>query len=551
MRTYEDILKDYCKWVVQKTGKEEYSYEEYLFKIGDENVAKATLFKQILELCYDKDNGFYYFLKFIVGDLLELGHPKPVRYNKLWRTWDRLVKKYNYLVIEAARGHGKSLFFELFNLYDLFLFPFRRIIIESASQEQATRILDELKLIVENNEWLASKKDITNWSDTQIGYNKGFILAKGFGSEILGNHVDRVIVDDILRSDNKLSDQQIEDFLDMNVQPTLTVRKGQLILVGTPKSESDIFSTIQSRIKEDSNTSWKMYKFPAIIDYDNKILQCPDRFSWDDLMQKRLSMGPLKFAREYQLEFFNRDSSLFPAIYIDRAKEKGSEMSLLDKDDKRGNQWSFIAGVDVARSGAVSADFSVMIIIAFNNVTNQKQVVHVWRKKGLKISEQAEQIASICKDFNHPFVLVEKNNMGQDMIEELADKWNVNVDAFTTGGQGQKKEELIRFLITAFEHEQIVLPMGDGVSREMTGIIEDELSKFCSSVSPAGNEVYEGKGAHDDCVMALAIANKATQSFGSPFAISDFSKGSDVYGMYTRRQGETELYQKIVMGILR
>jgi len=55
-----------------------------------------------------------------------------------------------YLAVMCARGHGKSVFFsQILNIYDMFLFKFRRIILISASQEQANELLDNMKLIIE------------------------------------------------------------------------------------------------------------------------------------------------------------------------------------------------------------------------------------------------------------------------------------------------------------------------------------------------------------------------------------------------------------------
>jgi len=275
-------------------------------------------------------------------------------------------------------------------------------------------------------------------------------------------------------------------------------RDGQMIIVGTPKRETDIFSTIFYRIKQDSKCPWILKRFPAVLDYEKKLLQCPDRFTWEQIMNKRLSMGPLKFAREYQLEFFSRDTSLFPRHIIEPSKNKGKDRVLLSKPDKRDMNWTYVMGVDVARSGSVSADYTVAIVLAYNSITQEKQIVHMWRKKGLKISEQAQQLAQLSKTFNHPMVLVEQNNMGQDMIDELTDVHNVFVESFVTGGKGQKKEELIRFLITAFEHEQFVIPRGDEDSRYKMDILENELGKFCVTTTPAGNERFEGVGSHDD-----------------------------------------------------
>ena len=523
---------------------------------GDEISVNSLLYKSILELCHDKENGIYYFCKFIIGDLINIGYPKPFRYNKLLRTWDRLVKKYKKLAILCFRGAGKSVWFsELLNIYDMFLFKHRRIILVSSSNEQAEHFLGEMKDIIDNNEWLASKKDMTKWATASIKYNFGYVIAKGIGSEILGQHVDRIVLDDVLRTDNKLSDKEVEDYIDMNLSPMLLNRDGQMILVGTVKSSTDVYSTIRNRIKEEKRCPWHLEMFPAILSYENKVLQCPDRFSWDVIMSKRLEMGSLKFAREYQLEFFTRDKSLFPARIMAPAKDKGKEMRLIYKADKRPPNWIYIAGVDVARSGSVSADYSVMIVLAYDTVSHTKQIVHMWREKGLKITEQARQISEITRNFDNCMAVVETNNMGQDLIDSLVDDYNVFVEPFTVSGAA-KKEEIIRFLIRAFETEQMIIPRGDDYSKETMDLLEDELSKYCVTSTPAGNEKFEGVGATDDCVSSLALANKGTQIGGVPFAVtvtnSDITR-RDPYGAFVQSYNtkETDLVKKIRMGLIK
>jgi len=557
MRQFEDIYKDYCDWCVKQTKDNDYSYDSLVEKFGKQNT-DVMLYKELLKKFYDPDKGLFYFCKFCIGTLEEIGYPDSFRYNNLLRKWHKILRKHKYISVLCARGHGKSVFFsQVYNIYDMFLFKFRRIILISASQPQADELLENMKLIIENNEWLVSKKDSNKWANQRIGYNEGYVMTAGIGSEILGQHVDRIIIDDILRSDNKLTDQQIEDYIDMNLSPMLLNRKGQMILVGTPKTEKDIFSTIRQRIKEEPKCPWKLFSFPAIIDYETKELQCPDRFTWEQIMQKRLEMGPLKFAREYQLEFYSREKSLFPKVIVDSACSKGDNCVILNKADGRGAEWSFVMGVDVARSGSVSADYSVATVIAYNGVTNIKQIAHIWREKGLKISEQAAQIAMISRSFNHCQVLVEQNNMGQDMIDELADVWNVGVESFVTGGKGQKKEELIRFLITAFEHEQIIIPRGDDTSIYVTNELISELDRFSTIITPAGNEQFKGLGSHDDMVMSLALANKATQILGTPFAVTNFKgdKGlgyaSGFDGLLSNKSKESDIVQLIRMGVIK
>ena len=555
MRTYKKIYTDYTNWVVKKTGDKSKSYKSLVEKLGEKET-DVFLYKTLLKKCYDRETGMFYFCKFIIGGLTDIGYPKPFRYNSLCRKFDKLVKNHKRLAILAARGHGKSAFLtQIRNIYDMFLFKHWRIILISASQEQAVKLLDQIKLIIENNEWLVTKKDKSNWANTEVGYNGGYIMTAGIGSEILGQHVNRINVDDILRSDNKLSDSQIEDYIDMNLLPMLLNRNGQIIISGTPKTSSDIYMSIDTRIKQDTKCPWVLRKYPAILDYDKKILLCPDRFSWKQIMDVRLGMGHLKFAREYQLEFFSRDTSLFPERILKPAKEAGKETVLLDKPDSRGKEWSFLGAADCARSGSVSADYTWVTIIGYNCVTQVKEIVHIWRAKGLKISEQARHIAEISKKFNNCMMLVEKNNMGQDMIDELTDEWNVGVESFTT--TSRSKDELIRFLISNFEHEKIVIPRGDEWSREQTDILIDELSKFCVTTTPAGNEKYEGRGAHDDGVMSLALAIKATQVLGTPFAMTNFGSGgytkdSNPYGnLMGSNRGESDLVKLIRLGVIK
>ena len=447
-------------------------------------------------------------------------------------------------------------FSEICSIYSMFLKKHYRIIIISASQEQSNRILEEIKTLIDNNEWLITKKNSNKWASSTIGYNDGYILTAGIGSEILGQHVDRIVIDDILRSDNKLTDQQVEDYIDMNLDPMLLNRDGQMIIVGTPRSSTDIFTTIEMRIKDSIECPWKMYRFPAILDYDKKILLAPDRFTWKQIMDKRLSMGALKFAREYQLEFFSRDTSLFPQEYIKRAKTKGKDYKLLDKAQPLTPNWLYVMGVDVARSGTVSADYTVAFVIAYDSISQEKRLAHAWREKGLKLSEQSQHIADISRKFNNCMVVVETNNMGQDMVDRLVDDYNVYVEPYTLGSHA-KKEEIIRFLISSFENEQIALPMGDEDSRAITSIVEDELSKFCTVKTPAGNERFEGIGAHDDCVMALAYANKASQIIGVPFAVASEkgsnSKDSSPYKAFTvgMDRDESDIINKIRLGLIK
>lgn len=517
IRKYDNIIDDYMNWYAKKFKDD--GYFPHNFFVADEyerKLQKAKIWKEILKLCYKQGEGVFWFVKFILGDMTYAGYTAPIRFNGLWNKWTKLAYQGDHIGVQCARQHGKSLYWSVVTpIYRMSLFEHYNILIESASEDQASSILGQVCKVIDNNEFLLSKRaKNAKWSTTELMYNGGKVRAKGIGSEVRGGTYDYIVIDDILRSDNKLSDNDIENFIDEELEPMILVRQGQIVLVGTKKSATDIFNAIEERIREGSG--WQMYDFPAILDWEKKTLLCPDRFTWIQLMHKRKIMGHLKFEKEFMNKAYASGTQLFPHEFRQRAKELGRHYKLYSKAKiEESKDISYYMSADVARSGTASADYTVIFVIAYNHKDQTKRIVWVWRKKGLKISTQAEQIAEISRNFNNPPLLVEQNNVGQELIDVLIDNYNVNVESFTTGARGQAKGDLIRGLIVAFENEKLIIPTADTFSREKMEDVDIELSRFIVETTKAGNEIMKGSGkAKDDCVISLALANKCSQSYG-------------------------------------
>ena len=73
------------------------------------------------------------------------------------------------------------------------------------------------------------------------------------------------------------------------------------------------------------------------------------------------------------------------------------------------------------------------------------------------------------------------------------------------------------------ENHKIHFPYADDNAKGMTNAIVQELEAF--GISSTGK--IDGLGAHDDAVIALALANQATKSFNDSFIEID---GSGVFG---------------------
>jgi hypothetical protein len=526
MRTYDEMFADFLKWQHLRTGDESLLPETYLDPSIEEeelNMRKAGIWDDILTLCYDNKHGFYYFGKFILGDLTYAGYPDPIRINSLWYSWTQLLQTSDHLCIECPRQHGKSTFWTVvYPLFKLAMYENYNVAIISASEDQAVMLLSFMARIVESNEFLMSKRAKgAKWSSTEISYNGGIVRAKGVGSEIRGGTYDYVICDDILRSDNKLSDTEIENFIKEETEATILVRRGQLVIVGTPKHPQDIFSNVLDMIEEVPDCGWVFRRYQAILDDATQTLLCPDRFTYQQLMQKKKIIGALKFDKEFMCLTYSSGSQLFTDEIVKIALDKGRTWELHKASKKEDDMvWAYYIGVDVARSGAAGADFTVITVLAYNDETQEKRVVFMYRKKGMKIPQQSKIVAQIAHNFEYPPVLVEKNNIGVDMIDELIDNYNLNVESFTTGASNNKKDDLIRLLISSFENEKVIIPNKTEEDKLEMKPLLGELKKFISVVTRAGNEQMRGAGkSHDDCVMSLALANRCTVMSGArPFA---------------------------------
>ena len=515
VRSYNDIIDDYLDWAYIHTGKEFYNKETFY---SSENrtidINKGIIIDEILDLCYKPTEGLYWFVKFVLGNMTYAGYPAPIVFNKLWWRWTKISSSGDHISLVSSRQVGKSTFWTcIIPVYRMTMFKNYNILIESASEDQAVDILSRITTLINSNELLLNKKEKHGkWSSTEITYNDCTARAKGVGSEVRGGTYDLIICDDIIRSDNKLSDQDIENFVDEELEPMVFIRKGQIIIVGTKMSPTDIFSTVEERIHEGGE--WQIHYFPAILDWEQKLLLCPDRFTWDQLMRKRAIMGKIKFAKEFLCEAYSSGTQLFAKDVRDVAKKFGTDYKMHRfANMDYGPDWFYYIGVDLARAGTASADYTVVTVLAYNPKTGMKRIAWIWKAKGMKITEQVQKVAEIAQNFKYPVLLVEKNNIGVDFIDMMIDNYNLNVEAFTT--TKTSKEDLIRFLINIFENEKFIMPTQDEYSREEMGELDHELDRFVVEITRAGNEVMKGSGkSHDDMVMSLALANKCSQSYG-------------------------------------
>lgn len=438
-----------------------------------------------------------------------------------YRLWNSFVKE-SYEIMEfnqlscvmATRGVGKSLRSILYVLFKQFLYEDVDVLWVSNIPSIARRNIRSLRRFVDSNEILLTKKDpnskTAKWGDKEVQYNGGYIETLSVGSTPRGAHVPLIMLDDPLRDDNRYSNSYMDNFVFSQLLPAVLSNKGRMTISGTPIREDDLLhkamndkEDLQGKLIKDGGVSALGFYskcFPAITNWETKEVSVPERYTYDDLMRIRRSVGEMTFAREYQLQCIADDAQIFPSGIIRRCISQ--EEGWLENGKKGG---VYVIGVDLASSASKAADFTCFVVIEFDEDTGRKYVRQLVNEK-MTAEEQEERLYQMSKDFNDAFVYIEKNNMGEFLYQKMIDR-NVNVESFTTSTLS--KQNFIRFLRTELVNRKIIFPPLEGYYE----IVKEQLTSF-GYREKAGRKVMEALRGHDDIVMALSAANIATQKYG-------------------------------------
>jgi len=476
-------------------------------------------------------DAFYHFCNYVVKK--DYATDRMI-WNSFIKKMFLVVEKHQYNCIEAARGHGKSFFWVLYGLFKAYTNPFFECIIASNTPKMGKRLFRVLNRIIDANELLTerrnpdNKKEIPNNQD-EMEYNHGFFEVTSVGTTPRSAHVNLAIADDPLRDDKRYSDDFIKNYIFGQLFPIVQVKKGRMIISGTPMHYKDIFHTVMrdtmnkkitnGRISAGEHKGFYCISYPAVLNVEKEEVLLPEVFTYEELLNIRKTQGDLYFTREYLLICLDESKALFPTNLIRRCSD--NSIPYLYNGEENVN---YVIGVDVATSGAASADFSAYTILELRGKKNEKEgeeeyitekvVRHIFHEKGVEIKKQVEVIYDLSLRFNNAMVLVEKNNVGVALIQELRRR-NVNVDEFVT--DKFKKESAIRFLINELQNGRMWFPEDVQEVQDL----KNELRQF-GIKEIRGKERMESLSGHDDLVDSLWIANMATQQYtgGCSFAIA-------------------------------
>ena len=249
----------------------------------------------------------------------------------------------------------------------------------------------------------------------------------------------------------------LEDGWLNSIRPTLTDYKGKALFLSTPKGKNYFYSLFMK-----NEGDWKSFKFTT---YDNPYI---DRTEIDDA---RSQLPHAVFEQEYMANPMENASNPFGIQHIEACVKQLS------------NKTTKFIGIDLAKS------FDYTVIIGLDedgNVSHFDRFQMDWKQTREKI---------LTLNRSTP-ILIDSTGVGDAITEDLQRSFpNMTGFKYTA----HSKQQLMELLASSIQQKHISFP---------SGVIKEELEVFEYQFTSTGVRYNAPSGFHDDCVNALALANK-------------------------------------------
>lgn len=315
---------------------------------------------------------------------------------------------YRHNIVLAGRQLGKTTCAAIYLLWFSIFNSTKNIAILANKQSTAISIIDDIKKGYEGlPAWL--KPGVKKYDQLEIKFeNESRIFARATGPDaIRGESVSLLFLDEFAFVPENIA----EDFWVANY-PTLSTG-GNIIIVSTPNGAAGKFYELWKMAIRSDNNIWKATKIPW-----NRHPERGEKWKEEQLT----AMGKIKFSQEHECSFTGSSNTLIDADILESLQpqkhifypEEGFYIwKVIDPSH------IYIVSVDVARG--YNSDFNVANIFDVTFWVDERKIeqVGLFRRNDISIFEFKNKILQICKRFNNALVIVENNNLGKTLVNEL------------------------------------------------------------------------------------------------------------------------------------
>ena len=250
----------------------------------------------------------------------------------------------------------------------------------------------------------------------------------------------------------------LEDGWLNSIRPTLTDYQGRALFLSTPRGKNYFYSLYMKGGQKD----WDSFKFTT---YDNPYILT------SEINDAKAQLPNAVFEQEYMANPMENAANPFGSEHINKC------VKFISANEP------MYYGIDLAKS----FDWTVIIGLDSNgDVCHYERFQKDWL-------QTKETIKNIRK---HKHIFIDSTGVGDAIVEDLQKYFN---DMTGFKYTSTSKQQLMESLASSIHKAEIGFPIG---------AIKDELEIFEYLFTSTGVRYSAPSGFHDDCVNALALANK-------------------------------------------
>jgi hypothetical protein len=445
--------------------------------------------------------------------------------------WALLIETEPKLVLRAPRSHGKTTLLLAYiawccwrhgrsptgalvtagaGMFEAMLF--------SATREQALELMNRFRDLLLANpalfgdllpDGLPGHKGQTRWSATDVRLrNRARLGIRAYRTSVRGMHPDLLVLDDVLSDANSLGSEQREHTYRYFMGTLLPMNAGQVVAIGTAIHQADLLSLLGRGTGAGGDPLRTLLGFRAetyrALDEETGDSLWSDRFP-ASMLQALREADPLSFSREYQNDPRDDAASLFPYELVQQAIDAGASLTLGSGHPASAGE-VVVLGVDIARSAAARADFTVVMVAAWDRRTGTRRILDIRREKGLQFDAQIELICDLTVRHRVLSGAIEDNGLQQWLLDALRNRPETRGRMFghRTGTNKANLQEGIPRLVYEFRSRSWIIPSGDAPSLRLARQFQAELGAYGYQ-----DGRYAGVGEHDDTVIAAWLVERA------------------------------------------
>lgn len=435
---------------------------------------------------------------YFIRNYVKVIHPdKGLVLMDLYEYQERMIRAYHNnkrVIFMTSRQQGKTTVSAAYFVWYIIFNDEKSVAILANKQATADEIMHRIRLAYENlPKWL--QQGVKTWNKRTIELENGSKCA-GFATAstgIRGKTVNLLYLDEFAFVENN----QANDFF-TSVYPTITAGKNSKVFVTSTPNGFNHFYKMWNEAEKKINGF-----FPLRVHWH----ETPGRDQkWYD--EQKSVLGELKAAQELDAEFLGSSLQLLrPAtmaslsydIPIKQYQDSYAGLSIYKYPEK---DHSYVMTVDVSRGRHL--DYSAFLVI---DVTTQPyRIVASYRNNDVSPLMYSAIIHKIAKNYDEAYVLVEINDVGSEVANDLYFTFEYENMFWTKSGDqlGRKGADPYPGVRTTKKTKRIGCAQLKDLIEKQNFLVNDfwfitELSTFVQSITSGSYEADEG--FHDDMVM--------------------------------------------------